>query len=453
MDSKESCTKVLMLPWLAHGHITPFLELAKILSTKNFHIYLCSTPIILASIHNRVTETQSLSIELVPLHLPSTSPQLPPHRHTTNGLPPHLIPALKRAFDSASPRFSEVVQTLSPDLVIYDFLQPWAATIASECKIPAVLYFIAGAALVSLGLHLHSRPGVELPFPEYQHILKGFPKAQAPEEEAPTNDGTDDKTRLLESLEKSCKMILFNTFREFEGKYLDYLSILTKKKGVPLGPLVQEIDEKNNDSEIMQWLDTKDELSTVFVSFGSESFPSKEERDEIAHGLELSGVNFIWIVRFPAPPGEGTIEVEEALPVGFLERIGQRGMIVEGWAPQAQILAHPSTGGFVSHCGWNSILESLKLGVPIVAVPVHHDQPINAKVVEAVGFGVEVKRDENKRLDRENIALVIKKVVVDEAGVDVRTKAKEFSEIIRKKGDEEIDGLVKELAQLSIEGK
>ncbi|KAG5533089.1 hypothetical protein RHGRI_027352 [Rhododendron griersonianum] len=315
MDSKESCTKVLMLPWLAHGHITPFLELAKKLSTKNFHIYLCSTPIILNSIQNRITETQSLSIELVPLHLPPTSPELPPHRHTTNGLPPHLIPALKRAFDSASPRFSEVVQTLSPDLVIYDFLQPWAATIASECEIPAVLFFIAGAALVSLGLHLHSRPGVELPFPEYQHILKGFPKAQP--EEAPTNDGTDDKTRLLESLGKSCKMILFNTFREFEGKYIDYLSILTKKKVVPLGPLVQEIDEPNKDSEIMQWLGTKDELSTVFVSFGSESFPSKEERDEIAHGLELSGVNFIWIVRFPAL-GESTIE--EALPVGFLKR-------------------------------------------------------------------------------------------------------------------------------------
>lgn len=128
-----------------------------------------------------------------------------------------------------------------------------------------------------------------------------------------------DKRRRLGSPRISCKMTLINSFRELEGKYIDYLPILTEKKIIPTGPLVQgtTVDIGDKDSEILQWLGAKDEFSTVFVSFGSETFLSKEEREEMAHGLELSGVNFIWIVRFPA--GE-RIEVGEALPVGFLER-------------------------------------------------------------------------------------------------------------------------------------
>ncbi|GMP22372.1 hypothetical protein CsSME_00000426 [Camellia sinensis var. sinensis] len=94
--------------------------------------------------------------------------------------------------------------------------------------------------------------------------------------------------------------MLFNTFRELEGKYIDYLSAIGEKRPVPIGPLVQGfVDDENGNSEIIQWLDNKGEHSTVFVSFGSKYFMSKEEIEEIAHGLELSNVNFIWVVRFP----------------------------------------------------------------------------------------------------------------------------------------------------------
>ncbi|CAL5363378.1 unnamed protein product [Camellia sinensis] len=116
-----------------------------------------------------------------------------------------------------------------------------------------------------------------------------------------------------------CKIVLYNTFRELEGKYIDYLSDIGGKKVVPVGPLVKEIiDDEIEHSEIIQWLDNKDEPSTLFVSFGSEYFMSKEEIEEIAHGLELSKVNFIWVVRFPV--GE-KVKLEEALPKGFIERV------------------------------------------------------------------------------------------------------------------------------------
>uniref|UniRef100_M1BVJ6 UDP-glucose:glucosyltransferase n=1 Tax=Solanum tuberosum TaxID=4113 RepID=M1BVJ6_SOLTU len=123
-------------------------------------------------------------------------------------------------------------------------------------------------------------------------------------------------------------------------------------------------------------------------------------------------------------------------------------MVIEGWAPQATILQHPSIGGFVSHCGWSSFMESMKFGVPIIAMPMHIDQPMNARLVEYIRIGVEAVRDEDGKLQSEEIANTIRKVLVEESGEDVRNKAKELSEKMNAKGDEERDGVVEELVSL-----
>ncbi|GMP22368.1 hypothetical protein CsSME_00000423 [Camellia sinensis var. sinensis] len=170
MDTKQSKTNVLMLPWLAHGHISPFLELAKKLSERNFHILLCSTPINLKSIKIRITDKYSLSIELVEIHLPSL-PELPPHYHSTNGLPIHLNSTLRTAFEitafeMASTSFSTILNTLSPDLVIYDVGPPWAQSTALLFNIPAVQLMTTGATVVSFVQHIIKHHGsVEFPFP------------------------------------------------------------------------------------------------------------------------------------------------------------------------------------------------------------------------------------------------------------------------------------------------
>ncbi|KAL7228527.1 hypothetical protein ACSBR2_007282 [Camellia fascicularis] len=443
MDTEQSQMNVLMLPWLAHGHISPFLELAKKLIQRNFHIYLCSTPINLKSIKKRITDKYSHSIELVEIHLPSL-PELPPHYHTTNGLPIHLNSTLQTAFEMASQSFSNILKTLSPDLVIYDFSPSWAQSVASSHNIPAVQFMICGAMVVSFSHHMVKNPGVEFPFPAIQ--LQGFHEARFRHFIETVTKESEDRQVAPVNDQPSCNFMLYNTCRELEGKYIDYLSVIAEKRVVPVGPLIQGmVDDENEHSEIIQWLDNKGEFSTVFVSFGSEYFMSKEEIEEIAHGLELSKVNFIWVVRFPK---EEEVELEDALPNGFIERVGERGLVVEGWAPQARVLAHSSTGGLVSHCGWNSVLESLKFGVPILAIPMHLEQPLNAKLVEELGVAVEVSRDINGRLNREEIAQVIRKVVVEKSEEDVRIKAREFSEKIRMKGEEQIDEVVEELLQL-----
>lgn len=109
--------EILMFPWLAHGHISPFLELAKRLSAKNLNVYFCSTPVNLSSIKVKLGEKHSKSLKLVEFHLP-TLPDLPPDYHTTKSLPPELMPKLKQAFDIAKPNFSKILEELKPDLVI-----------------------------------------------------------------------------------------------------------------------------------------------------------------------------------------------------------------------------------------------------------------------------------------------------------------------------------------------
>ncbi|KAM3282866.1 UDP-glucosyltransferase 29 [Capsicum chacoense] len=436
MEAKKNTISVLMLPWLAHGHINPFLELSKKLANRNFHIYMCSTPVNLNSIKKRVTEKYSQSIELVELHLPSL-PDLPPQYHTTNGLPPHLMNTLKTAFEMAAPKFSEILQTLNPDLVIHDYNQPWVADSASSMNIPAVQFPTFCATAVAWAIHMSENIEEKFPFPEiylHQYEMLSLKKD--------INEAPDKMFPFDEALKRSQDIILVKTCRDFEGKYIDYLSNLVFKKIVPVGSLVQESIDQDDHDEIMQWLDKKEKGSTVFVSFGSEYFLSNEQINAVAQGLELSRVNFIWVIRFPQ--GE-RINIRDAFPEGFLERVGERGMVMEGWAPQAKILQHPSTGGFVSHCGWSSFMESMKFGVPIIAMPMHIDQPMNARLVEYIGMGVEAVRDENGKLMSAEIAKGIRKVLMEESGEGVRKKAKQLSEKMNAKGNEEIDGMVVEL--------
>lgn len=288
--------------------------------------------------------------------------------------------------------------------------------------------------------------GKKFPHPEI-HLRESWRIKLQGQAEVEFN-GVKDTDRFLDAMERSHKILLIKSFREIEGKFIDFVSVKTGKKVVPAGPLVQDVssdDDRDEDKEIMEWLDQKEKSSVVYVSFGSEYFLTKEERDAISKGLELSNVSFIWVVRFPLAE---EISIEEALPEGFLDRIGKRGKVVEGWAPQARILKHSSTGAFVSHCGMSSLMESMKWGVPIIAMPMHLDQPLNARVVEAAGFGIEAVRDEKGNLQSEEIAKVIRKVLVDESGEEVRKKAKEFSEKLEMKGDEEIDIPKEELTGL-----
>ncbi|XP_047331708.1 beta-D-glucosyl crocetin beta-1,6-glucosyltransferase-like [Impatiens glandulifera] len=457
METKKPCLNVVMVPWLAHGHISPYLELAKRLSNKNLQLYLCSTPINLSSIKKRVTQKYTHSIKLIEFHIPS-QPDLPdPSFHSTNGLPLHLNSVLKTALDMASPSFIEIIKTLKPDILIYDFNQEWASIAAATIGIPAVQFITSSASIIC---YFHQKPLKEdddFPYPIIS--LRGtYWNQKCQEMVKRRNQARSGET----SVPHCCEIIFVKTFGEIEGKYIEFGSKLLGRRIVPTGPLVQEPEEEEEEEEekgednkeIMEWLNKKEESSTVFVSFGTEKFLSSEEREEIAKGLELSMVNFIWVLRFSL---DEKISIEEALPNGFLKRVGDRGLVVEKWAPQARILVHPNIGGFVSHCGWGSTMEAMTFGIPIVAIPMNIDQPMNARLVEEIGVGLEVNRDDNGGFSGEEIAHLIREVIVgDEDGNKIKNKAREMKNNIKSKGEEDIDGVVEELYKLhkkNIHGK
>ncbi|KAH6756187.1 hypothetical protein C2S53_004286 [Perilla frutescens var. hirtella] len=448
METELSNFSILMFPWLAHGHIFPFLELAKaILNRKSLHIYFCSTSINFDSIKNFINKyALNSSIELVELHLES-SPDLPPHYHTTKNLPSSLTFTLLKAFQTSNSSLSNIITTFKPDLVLYDVFQPWSAKIASSQGIPAVHFSIYGAADYSLLHHKHTFGEAEFPFPaikfegnELQELWNGIEFLFAIIHDA-------DQEFLFGNFKQSRDIVLQKTSRLIEGKYIDYLSTLSEKKIIPVGPLITHNSQNNQEnSDIIQWLSKKKQHSTVYISFGSEYFLSKAEIEEIAKGLELCSVNFIWIIRFPLG---ATVSLDEALPKGFLERVGDRGLVVTGWAPQADILCHQNVGGFVSHCGWSSVMESMYFGVPVVAMPMKNDQPINARMLVEAGSCVEVSRtSENEVFEGGEMAKAIEKVV--ESGEELRRRARGLSEMMKMEEEEVLDEVAELLWQLCL---
>lgn len=252
----------------------------------------------------------------------------------------------------------------------------------------------------------------------------------------------------------STDIALVKSSRCVEEKYVDYLSSLCKKQIVCTGPLIaSDADEDDGfeSSEIMEWLNGKNLGSIIYISFGSECFLSKEQIGEIAKGLLLCGVDFLWVVRFPFEERER--KIEEELPLGFLEQVKGKGLVVTRWAPQTRILGHPSVGGFVSHCGRSSITESLYFGVPVVAMAMNVEQPLNGQLMVELGVGVEVERDGGNGVYLgEGIGKAIEKVMVVEEK-SLRSRARRLSEVMREKEEEEVSEVAEQLLKICVKNK
>ncbi|GMP22351.1 hypothetical protein CsSME_00000407 [Camellia sinensis var. sinensis] len=203
------------------------------------------------------------------------------------------MPILKTAFDMSKAIFSTILDTIKPDLLIHDFLQPWAPKVALSCNIPAVLFLSAGATSTSYFIHLQNNPSSKFQSPAI--YIKDYERVKIDRLINSIANDLKDQDRFHQCTEQSSNIVSIKTCRAIEEKFIDYLPSMTEKRMVPVGPLVQILVVNDDDEkpEIIQWLDQKEHCSTVFASFGSEYFLSKEEMEEIAHGLELSNVNFI----------------------------------------------------------------------------------------------------------------------------------------------------------------
>ena len=183
-------------------------------------------------------------------------------------------------------------------------------------------------------------------------------------------------------------------------------------------------------------MDNQPHGSVLFVCFGSGGTLSYEQTHELALGLELSGQKFIWVVRTPNNESADATYLSDQtlgnnplafLPKGFVERTKEQGLVVPFWAPQAQVLSHSSTGGFLTHCGWNSTLESIMQGISLIVWPLFAEQKMNAALLaEDLKVALRPKTNKNGLIDREEIAKVVKGLMVGEEGKKVRNRMKDI---------------------------
>lgn len=231
---------------------------------------------------------------------------------------------------------------------------------------------------------------------------------------------------------------LYNTSKVIESPYMDLLAKIVPNKQHwaigPFHPVTFSENKMSNDRHMcLEWLDKQEPKSVIYVSFGTTITFTDEQVEQLALGLEQSEIKFIWVLR-EADKGdvfEGDQVRQFELPKGYEKRVENMGIVVREWAPQLEILGHPSTGGFLSHCGWNSCVESMTMGVPIGAWPMHTDQPRNAVLVtKLLGVGT-VVRDWNHR---DNVAKAyslangIKKLMTS---TDIRKRAEELGGALR----------------------
>jgi hydroquinone glucosyltransferase len=254
-------------------------------------------------------------------------------------------------------------------------------------------------------------------------------------------------------LERAKKIHLFdgvfvNSFVEFEEDAIKGLKEEKNKPMVfPVGPIIQKVSiGDENGSKCLTWLEKQEPKSVLFVSFGSGGTLSQDQVNELAYGLELSGKKFLWILRSPNGVANATYFVGENeiddplkfLPNGFLERTKEQGLVVPFWGPQIQVLEHSSTGGFLSHCGWNSVLESVVYGVPVIAWPLFAEQGMNAAMLcNGVKVALRPKVSDGGLVERDEIVKVVRGLFDGEEAVEMRRRI----ECLKSFANEAIDEL------------
>ncbi|XVF15705.1 hypothetical protein REPUB_Repub09cG0178600 [Reevesia pubescens] len=361
------------------------------------------------------------------------------------------ITSLSAAMRVVKPAFQAAISALEtpPTALIVHVFAIECLGIADEIKIPKYVFVSTNAWFLSLLIYtpiLEKEVEGEYVDKKEPFCLPGCSSIRA--EDLPDPMFFRTKTNYHEFLKIGMEIpkadgILVNTWEELQPKTLaslrdsKLLGSIAKAPIFPIGPINSEGSSALK-NELFDWLDKQPTDSVLYISFGSMGGLSLEQMTELALGLEFSQQRFIWVVRPPtqttgtgsAPKfgNSSTDDMLSYLPEGFISRTKERGTIVPQWAPQVEILSHRSCGGFFTHCGWNSAIECITNGLPMIAWPLYAEQRMNATLLtEEIGIAVRSETIPSKGVvRRDEIEKMVRTIFADDAGRQMRVRVKEL---------------------------
>ncbi|KAL8541440.1 hypothetical protein ACS0TY_002635 [Phlomoides rotata] len=439
---------IVLFPAMAHGHMIPMIDMAKLFASRGVKTTIIATPAFADPITSARDSGHEIGLTIIDFPPPGSS--LPDNIVSFDQMStPDLIPKFIRALELLQQPTESILQELHPNCVISDMFLPWTADSAAKFGIPRLVFYgmscISRCVSVQMGLHTPyekvSSDSDPFIVPNLPHQLM-FVRTQVAQfaMKAEENELTNLFRKAREADGRSYGEV-FNSFHELEPDYTHHYKNVLGMKAWHIGPLLlsnPHLSQGENKHESLAWLDSKRHNSVVYVCFGSMVTFTPAQLHETAVGLEASGQDFIWVVR----RGKNQEDDEDWLPKGFEERIKGIGLIIRGWAPQVMILDHPAIGAFVTHCGWNSTLEGICAGVPMVTWPIFAEQFYNEKLVtEVLGTGVSVGSKKWQRVASEGVgweavAKAVERVVAGDEAAKMRSRAKYNKEMARKAVEE-----------------
>nr|WBW48317.1 UDP-glycosyltransferase [Astragalus membranaceus] len=451
MDAEEQPLKLYFIPYLAAGHMIPLCDIASLFASRGHFVTIITTPLNAQTLQKSIPSDKHFNFHTFPF--PSKEVGLPDGVEnltaTTNMDTSYKI---YHATILLSKHIESFVEHHPPDCIVADFLFPWVDDLANNLHIQRLSFngfsLFTLCAMESLKTH---------PLPENasgSFQIPNFP-LNITIKSTPPKDSKRFIDPLLTVALKSDGFIV-NSFAELDGEeFVEYYEKTIGHKAWHVGPTslvrrnAEEIAERGEKSVVevhtcVSWLNSKPDNSVVYISFGTICYFPDKQLYEIASALEALDYGFIWVV--PEKRGkydESEEEKEKWLPKGFEERNIKKGIIIREWAPQVVILGHPAVGAFLTHCGWNSVVEAVVSGIPMITWPVHSDQFYNEKLVTQVrGIGVDVGAEEwlvtayretEKLVGRDLIEKAMKRLMDggDEA-IQIKRRAQEFMKKARQ---------------------
>ncbi|XP_076891584.1 UDP-glycosyltransferase 90A1-like [Bidens hawaiensis] len=434
----------VLFPFMSKGHTIPLLHLARLLVNRAVSVTIFTTKANQPFISHFLKTAPEGTISIITLPFPSGINNIPLGVESTDTLPSiSLFPQFAVATKLMQPYFEQSLNDLSNvTCIVSDGFLSWTLESANKFRIPRLTFYgMSGhASAVSYNVGVNRL----LSGPESNDELITVPgflwiKVTRNDFDEPFNMRDPSGPYMDFVVESGIASensygIIMNSFYEMESLFLDYLNNVKKPKPWCVGPLcLSEFDSvidsvvktesvTESKSKVIEWLDEKQAKgsSVLYVAFGSQAEISGPQMEAISAGLEESEVNFVWVIR----KCEADVIISE-----LGKRVGDRGMIVREWVNQIEILKHKSVNGFISHCGWNSVLESICAEVPILAWPMMAEQPLNARmVVEEIKIGLRVEMcDGSVRgfVKADGLKKTIKELMEGEKGKEARKRVRE----------------------------